>query len=92
MVLAVSSMYNGTVSAVYTYNLVIEKETAPLSFNNTSSQKNNTVYDILVQTDGFADISDIEWVIKAINSLAEKNIISGRNSTTFAPNDNITRS
>ncbi len=39
----------------------------------------------------FTDLGDVSWAAVAINYLAEKGIVSGRTSTTFAPNDNITR-
>lgn len=39
----------------------------------------------------FTDLDQASWAAVAINELAKKGIVSGRNSVTFAPNDNITR-
>ena len=39
----------------------------------------------------FTDIDGCEWAKEAISELYSRNVISGRDDTTFAPNDNITR-
>ncbi len=39
----------------------------------------------------FTDLGDVSWAAEAINVLASKGIISGRDAYTFDPNANITR-
>jgi endo-1,4-beta-xylanase len=39
----------------------------------------------------FTDLDQASWAATAINYLANHGIVSGRDSVTFAPNDNITR-
>ena len=39
----------------------------------------------------FCDIANVEWAKNAINSLAEKGIVSGKGEGKFAPMDNIKR-
>lgn len=39
----------------------------------------------------FNDISDVDWAKEAINYLAEKGIVSGRDEKRFAPKDNVKR-
>ena len=39
----------------------------------------------------FKDLLDVAWAAEAIEALAEKGIVSGKDDTRFAPNDNITR-
>ncbi len=42
-------------------------------------------------TSAFTDLGDVEWAQEAINTLAAKGIVSGRDAYTFDPNANITR-
>lgn len=39
----------------------------------------------------FEDLNSVPWAYSAISELYERNIISGRSETRFAPNDKITR-
>ena len=39
----------------------------------------------------FNDLDDADWAAEAIMELVEMGIVSGRDSNTFAPNENITR-
>ncbi len=39
----------------------------------------------------FGDLGSVTWAQVAINALARKGIVSGRDAVTFAPNDNVTR-
>ena len=39
----------------------------------------------------FEDLNSVPWAYSAISELYEKNIISGRSETRFAPNDKVTR-
>lgn len=41
--------------------------------------------------EGFNDLGSVSWASEAINALADKGIVSGRDAVTFAPNDDITR-
>ena len=41
--------------------------------------------------ESFNDISDVDWAKEAINYLAEKGIVSGRDEKRFAPKDNVKR-
>lgn len=43
------------------------------------------------KTVSFTDLGSVSWAQTAINSLAKDGVISGRNETTFAPLDSITR-
>ncbi|MDO5396512.1 MAG: S-layer homology domain-containing protein [bacterium] len=43
------------------------------------------------EADGFTDLGSVSWAEEAINALADKGIVSGRDAVTFAPNDDITR-
>lgn len=40
---------------------------------------------------GFTDLGSVTWAAEAINALADKGVVSGRDAVTFAPNDDITR-
>lgn len=40
---------------------------------------------------GFNDIGDVSWAADAINALAVKGVVSGREKNKFVPGDNITR-
>ncbi len=41
--------------------------------------------------DYFVDIADVQWAQESIIGLAKAGIVSGKDATHFAPNDNITR-
>lgn len=41
--------------------------------------------------ESFNDISNVDWAKEAINYLAEKGIVSGRDEKRFAPKDNVKR-
>lgn len=43
------------------------------------------------QKKSFDDLINAEWAREAVESLAEKNIVSGKSENEFAPNDSITR-
>lgn len=40
---------------------------------------------------GFADLANAEWSREAVEYLADKGVISGKDAGTFAPNDAVTR-
>jgi|GEM_PF-6117695 len=40
---------------------------------------------------GFADLADAEWSREAVEYLADKGVIAGKDTNTFAPNDAVTR-
>jgi len=41
--------------------------------------------------EGFADLANAEWSRTAVEHLADKGVISGKDANTFAPNDAVTR-
>lgn len=41
--------------------------------------------------EGFADLAQAEWSREAVEYLADKGVISGKDANTFAPNDAVTR-
>jgi hypothetical protein len=57
----------------------------------TASPSDSTVGSESTIKGEFTDLDQASWAANAINYLANKGIVSGRDSVTFAPNDNITR-
>ena len=66
------------------------------SSGGTSVGKSNSPSGVIsggttAQTPTFDDLDGAEWAREAIEALAARNIVSGRENGKFAPNDNLTR-
>ena len=76
---------SGTASTAKT-TTAEEKTEATTSEPVTSAPSGNNAPD-----KGFKDISHRQWAVNAINNMAAKGYINGRNATVFAPDDNCSK-
>lgn len=93
---------NGTVSTSQTSAVWYDPVTGTLSYVPTTfatvngvtratfKRKGNSAYAIVRNTFSFSDLGS-HWATSAVNSMARKFIVDGKTSTTFAPNQPITR-